>query len=232
MLLFFCQKRPAADFIDPLVNKKPRISHLTIKAATATVNDKLGSCTGRGDAGPPSGVAVSMPESGTTSSSQHLPVLDIPRPFEALSDVSNDSSHNGRDCDSQEMTVSERLSQPLSITSAPTMAFAPPSISMSSPGHSVLEDLKDKSSSSFNKSRKKSKKHKEKERSKDKERAREKNKEKKNREEHVPEPDRNYVISPGNFKGNSIPLKSTSKSKAHAHTTHGLQTIRLEIFPW
>ncbi|XP_061593660.1 RNA polymerase II elongation factor ELL [Cololabis saira] len=206
------QKRPAADFIDPLANKKPRISHLAAKAATTTVNGKLSSSNGRGEAGgAQTGAAVSVSEGGTTSSSQHLPVLDIPRPFEALSDVSNDSSHNGRDCDSQEIAVSERLSQPPSLFSAPTVAFAPPSISMSSPGHSVLEPLQDKSSSSLNnKSRKKSKKHKDKERSKDKEKAREKEKAKKNREEHVPEPDRACEMSLGNFKGNIIPLKSTN----------------------
>ncbi|MEQ2208299.1 hypothetical protein XENOCAPTIV_018633 [Xenoophorus captivus] len=39
--LFFCQKRPAADFIDPLVNKKPRISHLASKAVPVQVNGNL-----------------------------------------------------------------------------------------------------------------------------------------------------------------------------------------------
>uniref|UniRef100_A0A671WPJ7 Elongation factor RNA polymerase II n=1 Tax=Sparus aurata TaxID=8175 RepID=A0A671WPJ7_SPAAU len=177
------QKRPATDFIDPLANKKPRISHLASKAATAPVNGKLSSANGRGEAGgAQGGVAVSMSESGTTSSSQPLPVLDIPRPFEALSDVSNDSSHNGRDCDSQETAVSERLSQPPLLFSAST-------------------------------SRKKSKKHKDKEKSKDRERVKdrvkEKVKERKSPEECVPEPNKACEMSPGNLKSNSIPHKST-----------------------
>ncbi|XP_028259652.1 RNA polymerase II elongation factor ELL [Parambassis ranga] len=206
------QKRPAAEFIDPLVNKKPRISHLASKTATATLNGKLGSSNGRGEAGgAQSGVAVSVSDGGMTSSSQQLPVLDIPRPFEALSDVSNDSSHNGRDCDSQEMMVSERLSQPPSLLSVSAVVTAP-SNSTSSPGHTVLEGPRDKSPSSLNnKSRKKSKKHKDKEKSKDRERVkeREQEKERKSREEHVSEPNRACEISPGNLKSNSIPHKST-----------------------
>uniref|UniRef100_A0A4W6FTC6 Elongation factor RNA polymerase II n=1 Tax=Lates calcarifer TaxID=8187 RepID=A0A4W6FTC6_LATCA len=117
------QKRPAADFIDPLVNKKPRISHLASKAATAPVNGKLSSSNGRGETGGAQAGVVSASDGGMTSSSQQLPVLDIPRPFEALSDVSNDSSHNGRDCDSQETAVSERLSQPPSLFSCVNSGF-------------------------------------------------------------------------------------------------------------
>ncbi|XP_056234222.1 RNA polymerase II elongation factor ELL [Seriola aureovittata] len=209
------QKRPAADFIDPLVNKKPRISHLASKAATAPVNGKLSSSNGRGEAGGAQAEVVSMSDGGMSSSSQQLPVLDIPRPFEALSDVSNDSSHNGRDCDSQETAVSERLSQPPSLFSVSAVLTAP-SIGTSSPGHSVLDGPRDKSLSSLNsKSRKKSKKHKDKEKSKDRERAREKEqekekeKERKSREERVPEPNKACEISPGNLKSNSIPHKST-----------------------
>uniref|UniRef100_A0A672Y3J8 OCEL domain-containing protein n=1 Tax=Sphaeramia orbicularis TaxID=375764 RepID=A0A672Y3J8_9TELE len=181
------QKRPATDFIDPLVNKKPRISHLANKAATAPVNGKLSSSNGKGEVGgAPSGMAVAVSDSGMTSSSQQLPVLDIPRPFEALSDVSNDSSHNGRDCDSQDTAMSERLG--LNVT-------------------------RDKSPSSFNnKSRKKSKKHKDKEKTKDRERAKDREQEKdKERKIHerVPEPNRACEINPGNLKSNSIPHKST-----------------------
>nr|XP_046246676.1 RNA polymerase II elongation factor ELL isoform X2 [Scatophagus argus] len=209
------QKRPATDFIDPLVNKKPRISHLASKAATAPVNGKLSSSNGRGEAsGAQAGVAVSTSDGSMTSSSQQLPVLDIPRPFEALSDVSNDSSHNGRDCDSQETAVSERLGQPPLLFSGSTMLSAP-NVSTSSPGHTVLEASQDKNSSSCNnKSRKKSKKHKDKEKSKDKEKARdraqvkEKEKERKIREDCVPEPNKACEMSPGNLKSNSIPHKS------------------------
>ncbi|XP_037625574.1 RNA polymerase II elongation factor ELL isoform X2 [Sebastes umbrosus] len=206
------QKRPAAEFIDPLANKKPRISHLASKAATAPVNGKLSSSNGRGEAGgAQAGVAVSMSDGGVTSGSQQLPMLDIPRPFEALSDVSNDSSHNGRDCDSQEAAVSERLSQPPSLLSGSTV-LAAPSVATSSPGHTGPEVPRDKSPSSFNnKSKKKSKKHKDKEKSKDKERVRERaqKKERKSRGERVPEPNRACEISPGNLKSNSIPHKST-----------------------
>lgn len=140
-------------------------------------------------------------------------MLDIPRPFEALSDVSNDSSHNGRDCDSQETVVSERLSQPPSLFSGPTMLSAP-SIGTSSPGHTGLNLYRDKSPSSNNKSKKKSKKHKDKEKTKDRERTREKEQEKeerKSREERVPEPNRACEMSPGNLKSNSIPQKSTGE---------------------
>ncbi|XP_047442997.1 RNA polymerase II elongation factor ELL [Mugil cephalus] len=207
------QKRPAADFIDPLINKKPRISHLANKAATAPINGKLSSSNGRGEAGGAQpGGAVSSSEGGMTSGAQPLPVLDIPRPFEVLSDVSNDSSHNGRDCDSQETAVSERLGQPPSSLFSVSTVTTTPSISTSSPGHTVLLGPRDKSPSSLNsKSRKKSKKHKDKEKSKDRERVkgREQEKERKSREESVPEPNRACEMSPGNLKSNSIPQKST-----------------------
>lgn len=159
-----------------------------------------------------------MSDGGMTSS-QQLPVLDIPRPFEALSDVSNDSSHNGRDCDSQETAVSERLSQPPSLFSGSTMLTAP-SIGTSSPGHTAQEGPRNKSPSTFNKSRKKSKKHKDKDKSKDRERVREKSqeKERKSREERVPEPNRACEMSTGNHKSNSIPHKSTGESNTNTHT--------------
>lgn len=153
-----------------------------------------------------------------TSGAHPLPVLDIPRPFEVLSDVSNDSSHNGRDCESQEAAVSERLSQPPSLFSVSTVVTTP-SISMSSPGHTVLEGPRDKSPSALNsKSRKKSKKHKDKEKSKDRERVkgREQEKERKSREESVPEPNRACEMSPGNLKSNSIPHKSTGERQLHS----------------
>lgn len=160
-----------------------------------------------------------MSDGGTTSSSQQLPVLDIPRPFEALSDVSNDSSHNGRDCDSQEAAVSERLSQPASLFSAPTMLI----INTPSPGHMGSDGPREKSPASFNnKSRKKSKKHKDKEKSKDKERVREraqeKEEKKKSRGERVPEPNRACEMSPGNLKSNSIPHKSTGESSTKSQS--------------
>lgn len=220
--LFLWQKRPAADFIDPLVNKKPRISHLASKAAAASVNGKLGTSNGRGEpGGAQAGVAVSMSDGTMTSSSQQLPMLDIPRSFEALSDVSNDSSHNGKDCDSQETATSERLSQPPPLFSGSTM-LTTPSVGTSSPGHTVLEGPQDKSlSSCSNKSRKKSKKHKDKEKSKDREKERErvqvKEKARKSRKDFVPKPNGACELSPGNLKSNSIPHKSTGESNTHTH---------------
>lgn len=165
------------------------------------------------------GVAVSLSDSSMTSSSQQLPVLDIPRPFEALSDVSNDSSHNGRDCDSQETTVSERLGQPPSLSTGSSMLTAP-RISSPSAGPTGLEGPRDKSPASVinSKSRKKSKKHKDKEKTKDRERTKEREQEKKgrkSREDRVPEPNKACEMSPRNLKSNSIPHKSTGESDAH-----------------
>ncbi|KAM9385913.1 RNA polymerase II elongation factor ELL isoform 2-T2 [Pholidichthys leucotaenia] len=195
------QKRPSGDFIDPLVNKKPRISHLTSKSGTAPVNGKISSSNGRGEAvGLHSGAAVSLSDSSLTSSSQQLPMLDILRPFEALSDVSNDSSNNGRDCDTQETVGCERLNQALPVTSVTT----------SSPGHTVLEGPQDKSLSSINsKSRKKSKKHKDKEKSRERVNEKEVENERKRHEGRVPEPNKAYEMSLGNLKNNSIPNKGT-----------------------
>uniref|UniRef100_A0A8C8HQY1 OCEL domain-containing protein n=1 Tax=Oncorhynchus tshawytscha TaxID=74940 RepID=A0A8C8HQY1_ONCTS len=134
------QKRPASDFIDPLANKKPRISHMANKTVVP-INGKPSSSNGKEGSG---AMVVAPAVEGMTSSSQ-LPLLDIHRPFDPLSDVSNDSSHNGRDCEGQEAAVAERLSQP------PVFS-----------GKSTLPSL-------HGKSKKKSKKHKDKEKSKEKE---------------------------------------------------------------
>ncbi|CAL9696389.1 unnamed protein product [Knipowitschia caucasica] len=199
------QKRPAADFIDPLANKKPRISHLAGKATTP-LNGRLGPSNGKAEA--QSGVSVSMSDSGVTSSIQPLPVLDIPRPFEALSDVSNDSSHNGRDCDSHESA--ERLCPAPSLSSG-TSTLSTPNISTSSPGHNALNVAQNDTSTSFNKSKKKSKKHKDKDKDKTKSRERVKEKAEENQrkvhEERVPEP-RECEENPDNLK-NCIPHRST-----------------------
>uniref|UniRef100_A0A8C5CXT2 Elongation factor RNA polymerase II n=1 Tax=Gadus morhua TaxID=8049 RepID=A0A8C5CXT2_GADMO len=58
-----------------------------------------------------------------------LPLLDIPRPFDPLSDVSNDSSHNGRDCESQEAALSERLGPQPSPFSGPGATASAASLS-------------------------------------------------------------------------------------------------------
>ncbi|KAM4629645.1 RNA polymerase II elongation factor ELL isoform 2-T2 [Polymixia lowei] len=208
------QKRPAAEFIDPLANKKPRISHLASKAAAAPINGKLSSSNGREAGGMQAGTAVSVSDGSVTSSTQQLPLLDIPRPFDPLSDVSNDSSHNGRDCEAQEAAVSERLGQPPSVFSGPA-AFTAPSVGTSSPGHTGLEGPRDKSPSTslHSKSKKKSKKHKDKDKTRERgrEREREQEKERKGSEEHMPGPKRTCEInsSPDNLKSSSIPHRST-----------------------
>ncbi|XP_029470262.1 RNA polymerase II elongation factor ELL [Rhinatrema bivittatum] len=88
------QKRPQPmEFIDPLANKKPRISHFTHRTQT-TFNGKL-NLNGKEASVPPPVVPTAVPDS--VSSSSHLPVLDILRPHDPLSDVSNNSSHSVRD---------------------------------------------------------------------------------------------------------------------------------------
>uniref|UniRef100_A0A671SBE2 RNA polymerase II elongation factor ELL-like n=1 Tax=Sinocyclocheilus anshuiensis TaxID=1608454 RepID=A0A671SBE2_9TELE len=119
------QKRPAAEFIDPLANKKPRISHLASKS-TGLINGKLSSSNGKDS---------SSSQSAETLSSSHFPLLEIPRPFDPLSDVSNDS--NGRDCESQEAAVAERLSQPPSF--APRSTTQEEGLGSTSPAHSSLD---------------------------------------------------------------------------------------------
>ncbi|KAF7703602.1 hypothetical protein HF521_022609 [Silurus meridionalis] len=94
------QKRTTEDFIDPLANKKPRISHL-INKGSAPVNGKLNTSNGKDSSG---------------LSSAPLPLLDLSQHLEPLSDVSNDSSHNGRDCEGQDAAVAERLSQTTALT--------------------------------------------------------------------------------------------------------------------
>uniref|UniRef100_A0A8C7RYX1 Elongation factor RNA polymerase II n=1 Tax=Oncorhynchus mykiss TaxID=8022 RepID=A0A8C7RYX1_ONCMY len=180
------QKRPASDFIDPLANKKPRISHMANKTAVP-INGKPSSSNGKEGCG---AVVVAPAVEGVTSSSQ-LPLLDIHRPFDPLSDVSNDSSHNGRDCEGQEAAVAERLSQP------PVF---------SGPSKSTLPSL-------HGKSKKKSKKHKDKEKSKEREgRGRAREKERKGAEERVPEPRKACDITSnlnGMCNNTSVPSSST-----------------------
>lgn len=167
-----------------------------------------------------------MSDGSVASSVHQLPVLDIPRPFEALSDVSNDSSHNGRDCDSQETAASERLSQPPSLFAGSATPSLAPSIGTSSPAHTVLGGPRDKSPSSCNnKSKKKSKKHKDKEKGKhrekekDKERVQVKEKERKSRGGFVPELSRASELCTGDLtvKSNSVPHKSTGERTARTH---------------
>lgn len=158
------QKRPAAEFIDPLANKKPRISHLASKA-TGPVNGKLSSANGKEVGG------ISLIGGDSVTASSQLPLLEIPRPFDPLSDVSNDSSHNGRDCEGQEVAVAERLGQPpapAASAAAPQPAhgsspFRPSPLGLSGPPEEAA------AASHHGKSKKKSKKHKDKEKSRERE---------------------------------------------------------------
>lgn len=140
MVSFPSQKRPQPpDFIDPLVNKKPRISHFT-QRAQPTVNGKLTMSHGREALLPTPGPLVGM--------DTHLPPrLEPPRAHDPLADVSNDLGHSGRDCEHREVATSA----PASCLSLPLLTDC----SQTSRPHG---------SSSRGKSKKKSKKHKDKER--------------------------------------------------------------------
>ncbi|XP_061456733.1 RNA polymerase II elongation factor ELL [Rhineura floridana] len=82
------QKRPQlVEFTDPLSTKKPRISHF----AQRTFNGKLGCANGK--------EVPFLPASESVSSSSLLPALELPRPHDPLSDVSNDLSHGSKDCE-------------------------------------------------------------------------------------------------------------------------------------
>lgn len=182
---------------------------------TAPVNGKLSFSSGRGEAGgaqggAQAGAAVPGPDSGPASGSQQQqqllpPLLDIPRPFEALSDVSNDSSHNGRDCDSQDTASSERLCQP--PPPFPGSAVLPPTRTASSPARTNPAARREASPSSGGKSRKKPKKNKEKGKNKDREKEKARVKEKSRGE---------CELSPGTVKANSIPDGSTGENRVLA----------------
>uniref|UniRef100_A0A8C8YHT9 Elongation factor for RNA polymerase II n=1 Tax=Prolemur simus TaxID=1328070 RepID=A0A8C8YHT9_PROSS len=140
------QKRPQPpEFIDPLANKRPRISHFIQRAQPATVNGKLAVPNGREGLlpapGPPAIADV-------LSSSTHLsPRLEPPRAHEPLTDVSNDLGHSSWDCERGDAAIpgsTEHLGLPL-----PTDCVQPG---------------RPHGSPSRSKSRKKCKKHKDKER--------------------------------------------------------------------
>ncbi|KAL2090283.1 hypothetical protein ACEWY4_014971 [Coilia grayii] len=242
------QKRPATEFIDPVANKKPRISHLVSKAATP-INGKLSASNGKEATSsvtpqlqppPPSS---SSGESGAPDPPPPLldlppapgpppPLLDLPRHFHPLSDISNDSSHNGRDPEGREAALAERLAQPPhQAPPQPPVAAQPPpgprplaaprSRSPSpdparphskppSPTPSPSPHGKPPSPSPHGKPKKKSKKHKDKE--KTREREREGRKERRGgAEERVPEQRKACDVSssPEPLKASSGPHKST-----------------------
>ncbi|KAM3939958.1 RNA polymerase II elongation factor ELL [Leptodactylus fuscus] len=97
----FPQKRPQQnpEFIDPLANKKPRISHFTHRSQP-NFNGKLNSSNGKDSPAPP----TLPPSVDPVSSSSHLPP-----PHEPLSDSSTETQHK----DSEGQEASERLGHPL-----------------------------------------------------------------------------------------------------------------------
>jgi len=154
LLLFPPQKRSQPlEFIDPLANKKPRISHLAHRAQP-TFNGKL-NANGKDVPIPVPSAALppALPES-VSSSSSSLP--ELPRPHDPLADVSNDLSHNGRDCEGTE--PADRLSLPAPTDCAQTSKH---------------------NCGSYVKSKKKSKKHKDKEKERKEKKSEEKCKEEK-----------------------------------------------------
>ncbi|KAL7854583.1 hypothetical protein SRHO_G00167730 [Serrasalmus rhombeus] len=197
------QKRSAADFIDPLANKKPRISHLTSKGVPP-INGKLSSSNGKDSS--------SSQAAAESCSSVQLPLLDISRPFDPLSDVSNDSSHNGRDCEGQEAAVAERLSHPPTFTGnsgqplvGPVSTSPVASSQEGSQGRSISPSL-------HGKSKKKSKKHKDKDKSKERDRERERTlkKERKGGEDSSSEPRKSCEVTASpDLSSSSVPHKST-----------------------
>lgn len=141
------QKRPVPDYIDPLANKKPRISHL-LSRAPAQANG--GSARER-EANPVSVVT----ETG-------VPRLDLLQPCEPLSDVSSDSAPSGRDSEGSDATATaivstaDRLGYTLAVPTVTRPSLPPPppcqpAVATPAPAHK-------------SKSQKKSKKHKERDR--------------------------------------------------------------------
>ncbi|KAM4810018.1 RNA polymerase II elongation factor ELL [Rhinophrynus dorsalis] len=103
------QKRPPQnpDFIDPLANKKPRISHFTSLRSQPTFNGKLSTSNEKDSLG---SASTHIPSLDPVSSSSHLST-----PHESLSDSVTDNRH--KDCVSQE--ASERLGH-TPLTDCPT----------------------------------------------------------------------------------------------------------------
>ncbi|XP_076978218.1 RNA polymerase II elongation factor ELL [Tamandua tetradactyla] len=87
------QKRPQPlDFIEPLPNKKPRVSHLAQRAQPA--GGRSGTASNREALLPTPGPAASVDSASTPLP----PLLELPRPHDPLADVSNDLFHSSRDC--------------------------------------------------------------------------------------------------------------------------------------
>ncbi|KAM6167340.1 RNA polymerase II elongation factor ELL [Erethizon dorsatum] len=90
------QKRPQPpDFIDPLVHKKPRISHFT-QRAQPTLNGKLST---------PNGREALLPTPGPPPDAHLPPRLEPPCTHDPLANVSNELGHSGQDCTHREMAA-------------------------------------------------------------------------------------------------------------------------------
>ncbi|XP_063075935.1 RNA polymerase II elongation factor ELL-like [Engraulis encrasicolus] len=140
------QRRPAPEYIDPVANKKPRISHLASRGDNQ-VNGALAQER-----------AASPAPTVTMASEPRLPRLEIPHPSDPL-DVRPDSGANGRDCEGSNTSApSDRLGQTscVSTTTRQSLPVLPPSIQPA--------DASSAASSHKSKSHKKTKKHKDKER--------------------------------------------------------------------
>ncbi|XP_041951403.1 RNA polymerase II elongation factor ELL-like [Alosa sapidissima] len=138
------QKRPLPDYIDPLANKKPRISHLLNRAQ---VN---GGLLREREASPVS-----------TTTEPCVPSLELPRPCEPLSDVSSDSTPSGRDGEGSDAVASavsaaDRLGPTLAVGTATRPSLPPPPPCQPAAATPTTAHK--------SKSRKKSKKHKERDR--------------------------------------------------------------------
>ncbi|XP_073933150.1 RNA polymerase II elongation factor ELL2 isoform X2 [Castor canadensis] len=155
------QKRPLdSDFIDPLMNKKARISHLTNRVPP-TLNGHLNSTSDKSAAGlppPPAAAAISTPP---PLPSTHLPVSNPPQTVNSNSN--SPSTPEGRG--TQDLPV-DSFSQNGSIyedqqdkyTSRTSLETLPPgSVLLKCP-----KPMEENHSMSHKKSKKKSKKHKEK----------------------------------------------------------------------
>ncbi|XP_012690808.2 RNA polymerase II elongation factor ELL-like isoform X1 [Clupea harengus] len=114
------QKRPVPDYIDPLANKKPRISHLASRAQA----QPNGGLSREREASPVS-----------TATESRLPRLELPQPCEPLSDMSSDSAPNSRDSEGSDATaattttsVADRLGHSSAVSTAthPSLPLHPP----------------------------------------------------------------------------------------------------------
>ncbi|XP_068172208.1 RNA polymerase II elongation factor ELL2 [Antennarius striatus] len=184
------KRQPDFDFIDPLVPKKSRISHLNNRGSTAS-SSSSSSSDRREDEGSPSSKRSSLPSSITSGPSTHLPISSHPpapshqQPSPASNsnspstpegcgtqDLPMDQSSSCRDPSpsplSSERTLQScyRLPVPMSRPSSSLSPPHPPCTSLT--GTSTAITSLTLSSSTNKKLKKKSKKHKEKDREKEK----------------------------------------------------------------